>query len=150
MALAGGERSQSEERTVSAYAFLDPRCKYPLPQGFDYDAYIDAEQELWALFPETQGKRVNFCQLGLTAGLYVEAPEDGSELRATETYFLMPFADGTMRPLRMQAIRKLTLIEFRMGHLTALRLSERLEGTGEIMDDVHLRILGPEIVGESQ
>ncbi len=135
---------------MSAYSFLDPRCTYPLPEGFDYAGYIDTEQELWALFPETQGKRANFCQVGLTASLYVEAAEDWSELKPGETYFLMPFPDRTMRPLRMQAVRKLTLSEYRMSHLTALRLSEQLEGAGEIMDEVHLRILGPEIINESQ
>jgi len=135
---------------LSAYAFLDPCCKYPLPGDFDFAAYIETEQELWALFPETEGKRVNFCQLGLTAGLYVDVPEDGTELKPGETYFLMPCPDRTMRPLRMHIVRKLTLMEYRMSHLTALRLSEKLDGTGDIMDEVHLRILGPEIVGESQ
>ena len=136
--------------TLSAYAFLDPRCKYALPSSFDYAGYIDTERELWALFPETYGKRVNFCQLGLTASLYIEAPEDRSELKPGETYFLMPFADRTMRPLRMQTLRKLTLNEYRLSHITAVRLGEMLEGAAEIMDEVQLRILGPESVEESQ
>src|SRR5712692_6984401 len=140
------QRGQMQERPLSAYAFLDPRCKYPLPASFDYSSYIETEQELWALFPETQGQRVNFCQLGLTANLYVEAPEDGSGMKPDETYFLMPFADRMMRPLRMKVVRKLTLGEYRMSHLTALRLSEQLDGTSEIMDEVHLKILGPEII----
>jgi len=135
---------------LSAYAFLDPRRKYRLPPEFNYQEYIETEQELWALFPETDGKRVKFCQLGLTASLYVEAREDGSELKPGETYFLMPCPDRTMRPLRMQVVRKLTLSEYRMSHLTALRLSAKLEGAGEIMDEVHLQILGPEIIAESQ
>jgi hypothetical protein len=135
---------------LSAYAFLNPRCKYPLPASFDFSGYIEAEQELWALFPETDGKRVNFCQVGLTAGLYVEVADDGSELKAGETYFLMPCPDRSMRPLRMRVLRNLTLSEYRMSHLTALRLSDKLEGTGDIMDEVHLRILGPEIIAESQ
>jgi hypothetical protein len=135
---------------LSAYSFLDPRCHYRLPDNFDYPDYIATEQELWALFPETQGNRVNFCQLGLTASLYVEVADDGSELKAGETYFLMPFPDRTMRPLRMQVLRKLTLSEYRLSHLTALRMSEQLEGTGDIMDEVHLHILGPEIINESQ
>jgi hypothetical protein len=138
---------QTEERhTVSAYAFLDPRSTYPLPDGFNFSDYIETEQELWAFFPETLGKRVNFCQLGLTANLYVETPDDGSELRKGETYFLMPCADRAMRPLRMKVVRKLTLTEYRMSHLTAIRLSEQLEGTTEIMDEVHLQILGQEII----
>src|SRR5260370_39763536 len=82
---------------LSAYAFLNPRCKYPLPASFDFSGYIEAEQELWALFPETDGKRVNFCQVGLTAGLYVEVADDGSELKAGETYFLMPGPHRGMR-----------------------------------------------------
>ncbi len=135
---------------MSAYSFLDPSCHYRLLENFDYPAYIETERELWALFPETQGTRVNFCQLGLTASLYVEAADDGSELKAGETYFLMPFPDRTMRPLRMQVLRKLTLAEYRLSHLTALRMSEQLDGTGEIMDEVHLHILGPEIINESQ
>ena len=142
---------QTEERQkLSAYSFLDPRCKYALPAGFDYAGYIETERELWALFPETCGKRVNFCQLGLTASLYIEAPDNGAELKPGETYFLMPFADHTMRPLRMQMLRKLTLNEYRLSHITAVRLGEMLEGAGEIMDEVHLKILGPESVEESQ
>ena len=135
---------------MSAYSFLDPRCQYPLPEGFDYAAYIDTEQELWALFPETQGVRVNFCQVGLTANLYVESMENGSELKTDETYFLMPFPDRTMRPLRMRVVRKLTLAEYRLSHITAQRMSEELADTSEIMEEVHLHILGPEIVEESQ
>ena len=135
---------------MSAYSFLDPRCKYPLPESFDYAGYIDTEQELWALFPETHGMRVNFCQVGLTASLFVEAVEDGSELSSEETYFLMPFPDRTMRPMRMRMLRKLTLGEYRLSHITAQRMSEELADTSEIMDEVHLHILGPEIVEESQ
>ncbi len=101
----------------------------------DYADYIETEQELWALFPETDGLRVNFCQLGLTASLYVETFEDGSELRTGETYFLMPCPDRTMRPLRMKVVRKLTLA--RSSHLTAIRLRDKLEDTGDIMDEVH-------------
>jgi hypothetical protein len=139
-------RQTRECHILPAYAFLDPHCVYALPDGFDYFQYIETEQELWAFFPETRGKRVNFCQLGLTASLFVETPDDGSELRTGETYFLMPCADRTMRPLRMKVVRKLTLAEYRMSHLTAIRLSEKLEGTSEIMDDVHLQILGQEII----
>jgi hypothetical protein len=135
---------------LSAYSFLDPCCHYRLPENFDYPGYLDTEQELWALFPETHGQRVNFCQLGLTASLYIEAAENGSELKADETYFLMPFPDRTMRPLRMRVLRKLTLAEYRLSHFTALRMSEQLDGAGEIMDEVHLHILGPEIINESQ
>ena len=134
---------------MASYAFLDPRCRYALPEDFEYADYIETEQELWALFPETEGKRVNFCQIGLTASLYIETAEQG-DLKANETYFLMPFPDHTMRPLRMKALRRLTLCEFRMSHLTALRLSERLEGAGPIMDHIHLKILGPEVIRESE
>ena len=135
---------------MSAYSFLDPRSHYTLPDSFDYKSYIDKEQELWALFPETHGMRVNFCQVGLTANLYVEAVEDGSELKEGETYFLMPFPDRTMRPLRMLLVRKLTLAEYRLSHITAQRMGEELADTTDIMEEVHLHILGPEIVEESQ
>ncbi len=135
---------------MSAYSFLDPHCKYALPESFDFAGYVDTEQELWALFPETHGMRVNFCQVGLTASLFVESVDDGSELTSDETYFLMPFPDRTMRPLRMRMVRKLNLAEYRLSHITAQRMSEELQDTSDIMDEVHLHILGPEIVEESQ
>jgi hypothetical protein len=128
--------------------FLDPASSFPLPKKFDFDGYIDAERELWAFFPEAAGKRVNFCQLGLTARLYVEVPENSRGLDSDETYFLMPCADGMMRPLRMRSTRALTLEEFRMTHLTSIRIGEKLSATGRLMDEVHLQILGPEIVAE--
>jgi hypothetical protein len=50
----------------------------------------------------------------------------------------------------MQMLRKLTLNEYRLSHITAVRLGEMLEGAGEIMDEVHLKILGRASVEESQ
>src|SRR5437667_1961491 len=109
------------ELPVSEYTFLSPLACYPLPKGFDFAAYLETENEFWAFFPETQGRRVNFCQVGLTAQIYVESSSTQSNLAADETYFLMPCADQTMRPMRMKAVRRLTLGEFRISHLTALR-----------------------------
>jgi hypothetical protein len=117
-----------------------------LPQNFSFQNYIDVEQEMWALFPETQGGRVNFCQMGLSAHIFVESEEEG-DLRADETYFLMPCPDGHLRPVRMKSLRRLTLDEFRMSHLTAMKLAEMLAGTGRLMDEVHYRILGPGVLG---
>jgi hypothetical protein len=134
---------------VSAYSFLDPATAYPLPRNFDFQQYIETENEFWALFPETEGSRVNFCQLGLTAQIYVESDAGEGELAEGETYFLMPCPDRTMRPLRMRAVRRLTLTEYRMSHLTALRVREHLASAGRVMDELHSRILGPEILGES-
>jgi hypothetical protein len=134
---------------VSAYSFLDPGSSFPLPRSFDFAGYIETEREFWALFPETEGKRVNFCQMGLTAQIFVESREDGSELKPEETYFLMPCPDSTLKPIRMRACRRLTLDEFRMSHLTALKLIDKLHNTARVMDEVHLRILGPEILNES-
>jgi hypothetical protein len=127
------------------YSFLDPGTSYPLPKTFNFHDYIETEQEMWALFPETEGKRVNFCQMGLTAQIYVESPGAG-DLTANETYFLMPCEDKTLRPVRMLPVRRLTLDEFRMSHITAIRLAEKLTGTGRVMEAIHLQILGPEIV----
>lgn len=131
---------------VSGYSFLDPSTSFPLPGEFDYDEYIDTERELWALFPETDGKRVNFFQAGLTARVYVETDEDG-ELRADETYFLMPCADRTLKPVRMRAVRPLTLREYRLTQLTALKLAGKLDKIGPIFEEVHMKIMGPEIYG---
>jgi hypothetical protein len=131
---------------VSAYSFLEPDSFYPLPRTFNYVDYIETEQEMWALFPETDGKRVNFCQLGLTAKIFVESDAVG-ELAEDETYFLMPCADRTLRPIRMRQLRRLTLDEFRMSHITAIRLADKLNGTNRILQEIHVQILGSEIVG---
>jgi len=133
---------------MSAYAFLNPASSYPLPHSFNYDDYIEAERELWALFPETDGKRVNFVQVGLTAHVYTEVFDDGSELEANETYILMPCPDNTMRPIRMEARRRLTLSEYRMGHLTAVKLLGKISEAGEVMREVGCQILGPEVIDE--
>ncbi|HTS26615.1 MAG TPA: hypothetical protein VMH81_12135 [Bryobacteraceae bacterium] len=130
---------------MSTYSFLEPGISYPLPASFDYQDYIETERELWALFPETDGQRVNFCQLGLTAQIFIESPE-GGELEANETYFLMPCPDRSLRPIRMRAVRRLTLEEFRMSHITAMRLADKLAGTGKVMEAIHLQIMGPEIL----
>jgi hypothetical protein len=131
---------------VSNYAFLQPGSSYALPKSFNYPDYIETEREMWALFPETEGKRVNFCQMGLTAHIFIESERPG-DLASDETYFLMPCADRMLRPVRMRQVRRLTLDEFRMSHITALRMAEKLSGTGKVMEEIHLQILGPEILG---
>ena len=132
---------------VSILSFLSPETSFPLPRTFNFGDYVETERELWALFPETEGQRVNFCQMGLTAMIFVESTRAG-ELDINETYFLMPCADRTLRPIRMRSIRRLTLEEFRMSHITAQRLAEKLTGTGKVMQAIHVEILGPEIAGE--
>jgi hypothetical protein len=127
------------------YSFLEPEISYPLPKAFSFEDYIDTERELWALFPETDGKRVNFCQMGLTAQIFIESLEAG-DLAANETYFLMPCSDRSLRPIRMKAVRRLTLEEFRMSHITAIRLAHKLTGTGKVMEAIHMQIMGPEIL----
>jgi hypothetical protein len=128
------------------YSFLEPQASFPLPRSFDYSDYIETEREMWALFPETEGKRVNFCQMGLTARIYVESLGAGP-LADDETYFLMPCPDSRLRPVRMRQHRRLTLEEFRMSHITAIRLAEKLGGTSKVLEEIHLQILGPEILG---
>ena len=130
---------------MSLYSFLEPDAFYPLPKTFNYREYIETEQEMWAFFPETDGKRVNFCQLGLTAKIFVESDRLG-ELADEETYFLMPCADLTLRPIRMRQVRRLTLDEFRMSHITAIRLADKLNGTSRVLEEIHMQILGPEIL----
>lgn len=135
---------------MSDYVFLEPNAAFPLPKSFNYNEYIETERELWALFPETDGRRVNFIQIGLTAMIYAEAAEDGSELALDETYVLMPCSDFTMRPIRMRACRRLTLSEYRMGHLTAVKLVGKVNEAGEVMRDVGAQILGAEVIEEAQ
>lgn len=133
---------------MSQYAFLDPAASFPLPNSFDWDEYIETERELWALFPETDGRRVNFVQIGLTAQIFAEVHDDRRELARDETYILMPCPDHTMRPLRMQACRRLTLTEYRMGHLTAVKLLGKMSDAGEVMRNVGAQILGDEVLEE--
>src|SRR5439155_8468504 len=111
-----------EHSSVSSYSFIEPDSAYPLPKSFDYSDYIETEQEMWALFPETEGKRVNFCQLGLTAKIYIESDVAG-ELLEDETYFLMPCPDRKLRPIPMRQLRRLTLDDVRMSHITPTRLA---------------------------
>jgi hypothetical protein len=85
---------------------------------------------------------VNFCQIGLTALIYTEVPEDGSDLAPHETYFLMPCPERMMRPLRMRALRRLTLTEFRMTYLTAVRLSGAFSKVQKVFDSVEACVLG--------
>lgn len=131
-------------------ALLDPGSSYPLPQDFTLYDYMQTEREFWALFPETHGKRVNFCQVGLTAQLFIDVADGGKELQSNEAYFLLPCADHHMRPVRMQALRHLTLSEYRMSRLTALKLGSFLRTAGDILDQVHEAVLGPEIIAEEQ
>lgn len=133
---------------MSQYSFLNPESIYPLPSSFNFGDYIETERELWALFPETDGRRVNFVQIGLTAQIYASVPEDRSELRPEETYILMPCQDKTMRPLRMQACRRLTLSEYRMGHLTAIKLMGKISEAAEVMREIGCEILGQEVIDE--
>jgi hypothetical protein len=135
---------------LSHYSFIEPNAAFPLPPTFNFDEYIETEQELWALFPETDGRRVNFVQIGLTAMIYAEVPETLAELSLDETYILMPCADYTMRPIRMRACRRLTLSEYRMGHLTAIKLVGKVNEAGEVMREIGCQILGEEVIQEAQ
>ena len=135
---------------MSQYSFIEPHAAFPLPATFNYDEYIDTERELWALFPETDGLRVNFIQVGLTAVIYAEVPETGEELARDETYILMPCADYTMRPIRMRATRRLTLSEYRMGHLTAIKLVGKVSEAGDVIREIGCQILGEEVLQEAQ
>ena len=119
---------------------------FALPDSFDYDRYIDSEQELWALFPEVIGKRVNFIQVGLSAFLYAEVHDHQTPLGHDETYILMPHADKCLRQVRMKAVRRLNLEEFRMSTHSALRagswtLGGALQQAGEL-------ILGEELMSD--
>jgi hypothetical protein len=133
---------------MSEYTFIQPREAFPLPPTFNFDDYIETERELWALFPETDGKRVNFTQIGLTAMLFAEITEK-EDFPLDETYILMPCSDYTMRPIRMKAIRRLTLSEYRMSHLTAVKLIGKVNEAGEVMRNIGCEILGEEVMEES-
>jgi hypothetical protein len=109
---------------------LPADAAFKLPVTFNYTEYLNCEQELWAFFPECTGKRVNFLQAGLSAFLYAEVADDGSELANDETYVLMPQADKHLRPIRMKCVRRITLEEYRLSTYTAIRAgAQNLEPT---------------------
>jgi hypothetical protein len=130
--------------------YLDPSLQCPLKPSFDWKYFIETEQELWAFFPETIGRRVNLFQLGLTAVLYAEVSDDRSPLAADETYVLLPCEDLWMRPIRMKAVRRLTLEEFRRCHMTAVKLAGRLTGAIEAYVVLGEAILGEEVINEAR
>jgi hypothetical protein len=133
---------------VSRYTFIDPSASYRLPSSFNFREYIETERELWALFPETDGRRVNFVQIGLTAQIFAEVTDEGDELGPDETYILMPCPDNTLRPIRMEACRRLTLSEYRMGHLTAVKLLGKMSAASDVMREIGTHILGNEVLEE--
>jgi len=55
-----------------------------------------------------------------------------------------------MRPIRMQACRRLTLSEYRMGHLTAIKLVGKMNEAVDVMREIGTRILGAEVLEEAQ
>lgn len=133
---------------MSDCVLLPRTVSYQLPRRFCWDAYIDIERELWALFPETTGRRTGFIQVGLTAHLYTDVPEQDTELGANETYLLLPGADGCLRPVRMQHCRTLTRGEYRMAQLTAVKLLGALRGTGAVMEEIAQGLLGDEVLDD--
>jgi GTP-sensing pleiotropic transcriptional regulator CodY len=84
----------------------------------------------------------------LTAQIYAQSPEHGGELDRDETYILMPCEDRTLRPIRMEACRRLTLSEYRMGHLTAIKLMGKINEAAEVMREIGCQILGDEVLSE--
>jgi hypothetical protein len=131
-------------------ALLDPQSSFPLPRNFTLFEYMQTEREFWALFPETHGKRVNFCQVGLTAQLFVDVEDKGSALESNEAYFLLPCSDHRMRPVRMRAVRHLSVGEYRMSRLTALKLGCFLREAVDIFEQVHEQVVGGEVLSEEQ
>jgi hypothetical protein len=55
-----------------------------------------------------------------------------------------------MRPIRMRAVRRLTLSEYRMGHLTAIKLVGKVNEAGDVMREIGCQILGEEVLQEVQ
>jgi hypothetical protein len=138
------------EGFMSDYVYLAPGSSYPLPVSFNFNDYIEVEKELWALFPETDGKRTNFTQIGLSAMIFVEVADQGNELEIDETYMLMPCADLYLRPIRMRACRRLTLGEYRMGHLTAVKLIGKMSAAIPLIHAIGGSILGEEVINEAE
>jgi len=123
---------------------LPPDAFFRLSSTFNYTEYIECEQELWALFPECTGKRVNFIQAGLSAFLYAEVSNDGTMLANDETYVLMPHSDNCLRAIRMRCVRRLSLGEYRLSLYTALRTSAQMQE--EAFQQVASAIVGEELL----
>ncbi|MCW5978173.1 MAG: hypothetical protein KIT09_08850 [Bryobacteraceae bacterium] len=135
--------------TPTSEIYLDPSVACPLQRTFDWEYFIETERELWAFFPETIGRRVNLLQLGLTAVLYAEAAPSSAPLGPDETYVLLPCEDRCLRPVRMKAVRRLTLEEFRRCHLTSVKMIGHLDGAAEAYITLGQAILGREVIEEA-
>jgi hypothetical protein len=133
---------------MSTCCFLELDSSYELARSFSFDYYIEIERELWALFPETEGKRVNMMQLGLSAGLFVDVVDDGSELTPGECYVLMAYPDSTLKPLRMKMLKFLTLEEYRMCHYTFMKMIGRFDGISAVTEKITVQLLGNEVLDE--
>lgn len=137
---------------LNSISFVPPGQRIPLPASFDYEGYLDTEQELNMLFPEVNGRRANFIQIGLTAAVYAEVPDTSDSLGDNETYVLMPDQDAEgvcLRPIRMRPIRRLTLSDYRMAHFTAIKLIGQVSEISEAMQCVGVAILGDEVINEA-
>lgn len=129
---------------------VGPGERFILPATFNFPEYLDAEDELRMLFPELGDRRANFHQLGLTIVLYAESQSEGN-MEENETYFLMPDHDGEhsyMRPIRMAAVRRLDVSEYRMAQLTAAKLIGRMPDVAAVFQHIGERILGEELLEE--
>ena len=54
----------------------------------------------------------------------------------------MPCPDGKMKPIRMRPMRRLTLSEFRMTYLTAVKLGGELTKILDVFRTLDQRVLG--------
>ncbi len=130
---------------MTEFCFVHLRKAYWLAPNFDFGSYIRVERELWALFPETDGKRVSVVPFGLSASLAVSAHDDGSSLCPEEAYVLMPYPDGKMKPMRMTMVRRINLEEYRFAYHTLGRLKEMLPGLDYVNRSLNADIYGEEI-----
>lgn len=133
---------------MSDYSFLPADAFFRAPREFNFDEYIEIEKELWMIFPETEGHRVNFIQFGISALLMIDVADDGSEITTTEAYFVMPCENGDLKPIRMRAIRHLTLDEYRMAAHSSLKLVDILEPLRPVMKNIGRAVTGDEISEE--
>ena len=135
------------------YARQDPNYFSSTLSTFNFEEYIETERELWALFPETDGKRVNFLQVGLTAQIFAQMADDASEPRLWMKAIRSPQAvveDFMTRP-NSAARRRLTpLLEYRMGHLTAIKLIGSERAACGSPREIGCQILGAEVLEEAQ
>lgn len=132
-------------------SFIPINYFFPYPKGFKYSEYLDAMREFWMLFPEIDGRKVTTIIAGTSATIMAEVlHDDQSDLRLDEYYFFIPCEDGMVRLIRMEAIKKLSLDEYRLSVRSVMRVAQTMIPLYHLLEEMLKSVLGEELLEEME